>query len=55
MDSDEYLMDSVVELIDKWWQDIKEDECYAGISGLRGNRKGEVIGGTPLFETMPQI
>lgn len=51
VDSDDYLTDDAVEVIGKWWKDIKEDESYAGISGLKGNKKGEVIGGTPLFET----
>lgn len=50
VDSDDYLAADAVELVYQWWKDIEKEEGYAGVSGLRGNKKGEVIGGTPLFE-----
>lgn len=51
VDSDDYLTDDAVEWVHKWWEDVKKDECYAGVSGLRGNRKGKIIGDAPLFGT----
>lgn len=51
VDSDDYLTEDAVELIYKWWEDVKEDESYAGISGLRGYKNEQVIGDMPLFKT----
>jgi len=55
VDSDDYLTDDAVELIYKWWKDVEKDENYAGVSGLRGNRNGDVIGDAPLFETYVDV
>lgn len=50
VDSDDYLTNDALELVHKWWKDVEEDEDFAGISGLRGNKKGEIIGERPSFE-----
>ena len=51
VDSDDYLTADAVELVGNWWKNIENDDCYAGISGLRGDSNGEVIGDIPLFES----
>lgn len=50
VDSDDYLEDDAVETILRCWDGIKGDNQFAGIAGLRKNRKGEIIGGTPRFK-----
>lgn len=49
VDSDDYLTEEAIELIHKWWKDIGNDDGYAGVAGLRGNREGKIIGDIPLF------
>lgn len=51
VDSDDYLVEEAIEAIHKWWKDIEEDDSYAGVAGLRGNRECEIIGDIPLFES----
>ncbi len=50
VDSDDYLEDDAIETIIRYWRRICEDEKFAGISGLRRNKGGEVVGGMPAFE-----
>ncbi len=50
VDSDDYLENDAVETILKYWDRIGTDCCFAGISGLRRSRNGEIIGGRPAFE-----
>lgn len=50
VDSDDYLEDDAVETITRYWKGISEDSMFAGISGLRRNKRGEVIGDMPVFE-----
>ncbi|MBD5549028.1 MAG: glycosyltransferase family 2 protein [Lachnospiraceae bacterium] len=49
VDSDDYLTIDAVETIYKWWKSVEEDDAFAGIAGLIRNKKGEIIGGEPLF------
>lgn len=51
VDSDDYITNDAIEVIHNWWENVKDNECYAGISGLRGSKKGKIIGDIPLFET----
>lgn len=50
VDSDDYLEEDAVDIISKYWNDIKEDEKFAGIAGLRRHVNGETIGGKPCFD-----
>ncbi len=50
VDSDDYLEDNAVETIIQYWSEISEDGRFAGISGLRRNKCGKVVGGMPVFE-----
>lgn len=50
VDSDDYLTNNAIELINKWWNDIERDEHYAGISGLKAKKNGEVVGGRPSYQ-----
>lgn len=49
VDSDDYLEDDAIETILKYWNDINTDGKFAGISGLRRHKNGEIIGGKPAF------
>lgn len=49
VDSDDYLTNDAVETICKWWESVEGDDTFAGIAGLIGNKRGEIIGGEPLF------
>jgi glycosyltransferase involved in cell wall biosynthesis len=49
VDSDDYLECDAVETILRYWGGIKLNGYFAGISGLRRNREGMVIGGKPNF------
>ena len=50
VDSDDYLTDDAVEMVEKWWKDVADDDNYAGVAGLKGDRNGDVIGRIPLFD-----
>lgn len=50
VDSDDYLTDDAVEMVEKWWKDVADDDNYAGVAGLKGDRNGDVIGSIPLFD-----
>jgi glycosyltransferase involved in cell wall biosynthesis len=50
VDSDDCLTEDAVEWIHKWWEDVADNDGYAGIAGLRGNRNRDVIGDIPHFE-----
>lgn len=49
VDSDDYLEKDAVKTITRYWKDISTDNGFAGISGLRKNKYGRIIGGTPAF------
>jgi len=50
VDSDDYLEEDTVDIISKYWKDIKENDRLGGIAGLRRRCDGEIIGGKPYFE-----
>lgn len=50
VDSDDYLEEDAVETIIRYWNEISADDNFAGISGLRRKKSGEIIGGMPAFE-----
>lgn len=50
LDSDDYLVDDAVETILTWLESIKDKPDFAGVSGMRANHKGEVLGGSISFE-----
>ncbi len=47
VDSDDYLVDNAIQLIENWWKDISDDIEFAGVAGLRANASMEIIGGHP--------
>ena len=47
IDSDDYLTENAVELIEKWIRDIAEISACAGVSGVRKTPKGKIIGEYP--------
>lgn len=49
VDSDDYLTDNAIELIEAWWKDIAGDDKFAGVSGLRASEDIDIIGGVPAF------
>ena len=48
MDSDDYLKHDAIESVQKWIVTIDQDPYFAGVSGLRSNSKGNVIGTFPI-------
>lgn len=50
VDSDDYLEYDTVETIQEYWTKIDGDHSIAGISGLRRNESGEIIGSVPFFD-----
>lgn len=51
VDSDDYITKDAVCLIHQWWEQIADDNSFAGISGFRGKRDGKRIGDVPSFKT----
>ena len=51
VDSDDYLVDSAIEYVIRWFETIRLDNGYAGISGLRGGNSEQPIGGWGKFDT----
>ena len=49
VDSDDRLLGNAVELVCAWTQLILDKIDYAGVSGLRINKNGQIIGGMPTF------
>ncbi|GFI11611.1 MAG: glycosyltransferase family 2 protein [Lachnospiraceae bacterium] len=50
VDSDDYLECDAVETILQHWSGIELQDQFAGISGLKRNKDGTVIGGRPSFK-----
>ncbi len=50
VDSDDYLESNAVEAIKMWWKDIKEDDSFAGISGLKAVYNKDIVGGAPSVD-----
>jgi len=49
VDSDDYLLDDAIANISGWWQEIRDDESFAGVSGLKITANGFISGGNPTF------
>ena len=52
VDSDDYLIDSAIEHVIKWFETIRSDNRYAGISGLKGENLKQPMGGWGKFDTL---
>lgn len=48
LDSDDYLTHDAIETVHEWIMSIDEDPSFAGVSGLRADSKGKVIGTFPI-------
>lgn len=49
VDSDDYITDNAIEIIEVWWKDIARDDRFAGVSGLRAEKNMHLIGDMPMF------
>lgn len=49
VDSDDVLIKDAIEFINDKFDPIVDNSEFAGISGVRVNKNGEIIGGTPCF------
>ena len=49
VDSDDYLVDEAIEHVIEWFKSIREDDSFAGISGLKGFSINNPIGGWPNY------
>ncbi|WP_286420305.1 glycosyltransferase family A protein [Myroides odoratimimus] len=45
VDSDDYLLDSSLSIVDKYYQDIKDDKTIIGVTGFRCFPNNQIIGG----------
>ncbi len=52
VDSDDYLTEDALEKLNFYYQQIKDNECFAGISGTRITTKNKRIGGELPFEAL---
>lgn len=47
VDSDDYLLNDATDYIEKWTLNIRNDQRFAGVAGMRGYPSGEMIGEYP--------
>ena len=52
VDSDDYLSNNAIEQINTFYSQIKDDDKFAGVSGMRAYHNGNRIGGIFPFETI---
>ena len=52
VDSDDYLSDNALETMWRYYQDIRDDARFVGLSGVRATPDGKRIGGEVDFETL---
>ncbi len=50
VDSDDYLTDNAIQLIEEWWKDVVDDDSFAGVSGLRAKKNMCVVGDEVVFD-----
>ncbi len=50
VDSDDYLVDNAIQLIENWWKDVAGDDSFAGVSGLKAEKDMCTIGGEVAFD-----
>lgn len=51
VDSDDYLKDNAIELVESWTTTINGKDDFAGVAGLKCYKNGELIGQTPKLST----
>lgn len=51
VDSDDYLVPEAVDFVDFHFKEIEHNQGFAGISGLKGFKQGNPVGGWPNYET----
>lgn len=51
VDSDDYLTDTAIEIVENWYKTIRNNTQYAGVSGLKGYSEDSPIGGWGNFDT----
>lgn len=54
VDSDDYLLDDSLEIIEKWTSEIEKDVNFAGVCGLKVDSKGNVMGPGFLMDCMDE-
>lgn len=54
VDSDDYLMSDAIEQVVKWCEEIKDDDSFVGVSGIRCRKNGDYII-KPDFQGHPYI
>lgn len=52
VDSDDYLADDAIEVLSGYYDEIKDDECFAGVSGTRITPSGETLIGEHDFSVI---
>ena len=50
VDSDDYLLRNAIEKAENWFDQVYNDESFAGVSGLRGKNQEKPIGGFGKFD-----
>lgn len=50
VDSDDYLTDDAIDTVLKYWEQIKDNAKFAGVSGLKMHWNMQVIGGEPCLD-----
>ncbi|MBD5550030.1 MAG: glycosyltransferase family 2 protein [Lachnospiraceae bacterium] len=51
VDSDDYLLDKAIDKVIDWFETIRKNDSFAGISGLRGKTEKYPIGGWGNFDS----
>lgn len=49
VDSDDFLVKSAIEKIEIWIRNLPDSEIYAGVAGLKANKKQEIVGQYPSY------
>jgi glycosyltransferase involved in cell wall biosynthesis len=52
VDSDDYLSNDAIEQIEYFYKQVKDNDIFAGVSGMKAYTNGEKIGGDFPFETI---
>jgi glycosyltransferase involved in cell wall biosynthesis len=50
VDSDDYLVSDAIEKADKWFEQVANDDAFAGVSGLKAEPDNRPVGGFGSFE-----
>lgn len=52
LDSDDVYLDNTVELLLYYYDQIKDDPSFAGVAGLKADRRGNIVGGNVDYEVL---